>query len=161
MFDAQWDFQRSNREFKTSFRINHCQTTVSWWEDLCRKKNHTCAILYPCYINECCFDSWWRNQTTQSHRDNKKDDGSEKKVALISISLTQLSVFVRGVTMYTEERMRDGNKVLWGDQSPFAHQMKDEKRTQETVTKEDSRVIERQGKRHSGALEFVWACVAD
>lgn len=41
------------------------------------------------------------------------------------------------------------------------NKMKDEKRTQETVTKEDSRVTQRQGKRLSCALDHVRVCMAD
>lgn len=41
-----------------------------------------------------------------------RDQGIRKKVGLVSFSLAQLSVFVGTETMYTEERIRDGNKVL-------------------------------------------------
>lgn len=42
------------------------------------KKPCICVTVDPCYINECCFDRWWRNQTTQSWEDDKKDERSEK-----------------------------------------------------------------------------------
>lgn len=41
-----------------------------------------------------------------------RDQGIRKKVMLVSFSLAQLSVFVGSETLYTEERIRDGNKVL-------------------------------------------------
>lgn len=120
----------------------------------------TGLIFYPCYINEYTSDRWWRNHTTQSWENDKKE--LRNKVTIISFSLAQL--FLRWMEVKCrkiEGRIRDGNKVLWADQSPFAHreredQMKNEKRTQESVTEEDSRVTERQGKRHSCALVHAW-----
>lgn len=125
------------------------------------KKFCTSVIFHPCYINEHTFDRWRRNQTSQSWEDDKRDEGSGKK--LIFPLLLGFRCLLE-MKHWIQRRGRDGDRVSWADQSPFTpreDQMKNEKQTLETVTKEDSRVIERQGKRHPYAPECVWVCMAD
>lgn len=123
----------------------------------------TGLIFYPCYINEYTSDRWWRNHTTQSWENDKKE--LRNKVTIISFSLAQL--FLRWMEVKCrkiEGRIRDGNKVLWADQSPFAH--RERERRPDEKWKANTGVSHRGGQQSNRetrqkTLLRTCACMAD
>lgn len=91
--------------------------------------------------------------TKQFKEPDQKDEGSEER---------SHSVFVRGVTLYAEERISDGNKVLRTDRPPLTHTHRrpDERRKAHT---RDCRTRRQESNRESRqkTLSRFWvsACV--